>query len=298
MRSRGSDVVLYDANNNPLLGQAASALSIPVTMASDQSPSQIAGIDSGAVKRTILTDTTGRIIVAPAGASASVQGFSNGDVVLAALTTAAVRRTTFVEQAANAQRSFSSASANDIAAGTGARTIQLTYYTATFTGPFTETITLNGTTAVNTVSTTICYVESIITQTVGSGLVNAGIITMFAAAAAGGGAIGTIGAGDNRTFWAHHYIATGKTCFVTGLTGSENNASNAGQFFLRAKTLGVANAAEIQISDYVRALNSATITRNYGTPLQVVGPARITAYVLTEGTPSITYRSSFDFYDQ
>jgi hypothetical protein len=114
---------------------------------------------------------------------------------------------------AAAQRSLSSASANDAAAGTGARTVLITYLTTAFVVK-TETVTLNGVTAVNTVGTDIAYIESIVVATCGSGLVNAGVITLFNATAGGGGALATILASDNQTFFAHHYVPAGKTCYV------------------------------------------------------------------------------------
>jgi hypothetical protein len=157
---------------------------------------------------------------------------------------------------------------------------------------------LNGTTAVNTVSTTICYIEKIEVLTVGTNGSNIGIITLFAATAGGGGAVGTIAATDSRTFWCHHYTPTGKTTFITGLSANNNNAANGSIFSIRAKSL-TGTAPELVISDFVRAGGgTAQPTRIYGTPIQVVGPARILMYTAPEGTPVIINRASFDFYDQ
>jgi hypothetical protein len=259
-------------------------------------PVLIGGFD-GTNAQTILTDSSGRIVTAPAGAS-TTSGFSFGDVALSSITTSVVRRTTYTEQSANAQRSVASSSANDTnSAGTGARQIKITYYDSTGAGPSTETINLNGTANVNTVSTTICFIEKIEVVSVGSGGSNAGTITLFAATAGGGGAVGTIAVGDNRTYWAHHYVATGKTLYIT----SQSVVVNGGGalFFLKGKTIGVATAVEAQISDYVRsATQSGTNTRNYGTPIQLVGPGRIIMYVTTEANTSLTYRGAFDYYEQ
>lgn len=268
---------LYDAAGNALLGQKTMAASTPIVVASDQSP----------------------IPVTTAPGSA-VPGIGAGYVTTSVIALAAVRATAYTEQTADAQRSIASASANDAAAGTGARTVRLTYYTAAFAGPYTEDLTLNGTTGVNTVATNICYIEKIEVLTAGSGGSNAGIITLYSAINKGGVAIGTVAIGDNRTFWAHHYIPTGKVLHITSMCLGHNGTTtgSGGLFHLRAKALDVANAIDNQISDYVRLYGqSSTVTRSYGTPIKVSGPARVSALVLPESSSSVIYRAAFDYYE-
>lgn len=255
------------------LGQKTSAGSVPVVFASDQSPLSV-----------VLTNNP--------------TSFSFGDVTLAAIAQAVVRRTAYTEQTSNAQRSIASASANDTAAGTGARTLRITYFTAAFAGPFTEDITLNGTSYVNTVSTTICYIESIKVLTAGSGGVNAGIITLKAATAGGGATIGTINAGDNQTFWAHHYVPTGKISYITGISVSHSGTTvgSGGVFLVKAKDLSTANAVENQITDFVRLYGQAsTFARVYQSSIKVTGPARLIVYVTPETSSSTVYRASIDY---
>lgn len=127
-----------------------------------------------------------------------------------------IRATTYTPQGANAQRSIKSASASDTAAGTGARQVLLTYLTAAFVLK-TETITLNGTTAVATVNTDIAYVESMVVTSVGSNGGNVGAITLFTNNAGGGTAWASIAASDNQTFYAHHYVPAGQTCYILAL---------------------------------------------------------------------------------
>lgn len=262
-------------------------------------PVLIGGQD-GTNVQTILTDTTGRIVIAPSGASTS-NGFSAGEVVLAALTIAAVRGTTYTEPTSGAQRSMASSSANDTSAGTGARTVRIIYYTlnaGTVAGPFTETITLNGVTPVNTVATNICYIEQLQVMTVGSGLVNAGVITLYASTAGGGGTVWTIAIGGNRTQAAQHYTPSNKTCFITTFSAGIKGADTSG-FILRGKDPTNTNAAEIQISDLIRAPSSGNAPiRVYGTPIQITGPARIVAFAVPDSTSSRTYYASFDFYEE
>lgn len=309
-------------------GQKAMASSIPIVVASDQTaipvstaagsyggqvegravsgdspvgnPVYIAGQD-GSLIRAIQTDAQGRIVIAPTGSTATIKGFSNGDVVLTTVTTAAVRRTTYTEPTANARRSLGSSNANDSSSGTGARQVRITYLDQTGAGPYTEIVTLNGTTAVNTVATDICFIEKMEVISVGSTGSNAGVITLYASTGGAGGVVGTVAATNNQTFWAHHYVPTGKTCCITGIAAGHNGtvAGSTAMFFAKSRPVGVATAVDLQSSDFLTvAGNQNTLVRNYGTPITVPGPARVTMYVTTSSSSSYTYRASFDYYDQ
>jgi hypothetical protein len=238
------------------------------------------------------------------GLSTSNTGIASGFIGTAATTQVAVRNTTYTEQTANAQRSIVSTSANDAAAGTGARTVRIIYYTAAFLGPYTEILTMNGLTPVNTVNTDICYIEKMEILTVGSNNFAVGTINLKAAAAGAGATIGSItagAAGDNTTFWAHHYVATGRFCFITGMSAAHtgNTTTSGGLFVLKIKQLGITNAAENQVADFLRSYGqSSTTQRNYGTPIKIFGPARIVMYVSPEAATANTMRGAFDFYDQ
>jgi len=227
--------------------------------------------------------------------------FSFGDVTTAATTLAAVSRTAYIEQTTNAQRSIASSSVNDTSAGTGARTVQITYLDQTGAGPFTENVTLNGTAFVNTTNTNICFIESIKVLTVGSTGSNVGILTFKAATAGGGATIGTIAATDNQTLWAHHYVPSGKSSYISGFSINSNGTTtgSGANFVLRASTPTIANTPELQISDFHRLYGqqSSTNTRTYLSPIQVAGPARIRAYVTPETATSTIYRASFDYID-
>jgi len=258
-------------------------------------PVYIAGTD-GTNIQSILTDSEGRIVTAPASASAPTSGFADGRTVLSTTTVTAVRETTYTEQSSDAQRSVSSSSASDTSAGTGARTIRITYYTSAYAGPFTEDMTLNGVSAVNTIASNICYIEKIEVLTVGSGAVNAGIITLYASTGGGGGAVWSIAASSNKTFGAHHYVAVGKTCHITGILVGIKGADTTGGF-LRTRDLATANSAEIQVSDNIRAPTSGQSFRAYGTPIEVDAGFRITGYAAPDSSSSRTYYLSFDFYE-
>ena len=249
----------------------------------------------------LSVDPTGNLVSASPSEALGTPGFADGYVATSSNSTqVSVRATTYTEQTTNAQRSLVSAKAADAAAGTGARTVRIRYLTDTFTGPFTETVTMNGTTPVNTVATDICYIEELEVLTAGSGGVNAGIITLRAAVGGGGAVVGTIAAGGNKTFWAHHYTPTGSTSFITGISvgHSGTTTGSGGVALLRCKDFSVVNSAERQVSDFVRLFGqSSTFSRNYATPIRVVGPCRTTLYLTPESSSSLVFRASFDFYD-
>jgi hypothetical protein len=260
----------------PTVGQKTMADSIPVVIPNDQT-----------------------LAVSSAPAS-STPGFTQGNITTASIATFAVRRTAYTEQTSNAQRSIVSASANDTFAGTGARTVKITYLTSA--GVLnTETVTLNGTTPVNTVAANICYIEKMEILTAGSGGVAAGVISLKAATAGGGATIGTIAAGETQTYWAHHYVPAGRTCNITSQWGGHTGTTvgSGATFTIRALAQGIANAIERQVSDSFRLYGqSSSVQRNYGSPIRVAGPARLVTYVLPETSTSTNYRASFDYYEQ
>jgi hypothetical protein len=257
-------------------GQKAMAASTPVVLASDQ---------------PAVSVTT--------SPSNSTPTLAFGDITLAVQTLNAIRRTAYTEQSANFTGSIVSSSANDAAAGTGARTVKIFFVNATGATAGTETVTLNGTTPVNLATTTKCFTEKMEVVTAGSGGVAAGTISLKTAAAGGGTTVGTIATGDTQTYWAHHYVVTGKTCNVTDISVG-NSVTNAGValYILKALPIGVANAVEKQVSDFLTLAGaSSSINRPYGSQIQIVGPARVALYVTPGTGSSFVYRGSFDCYD-
>jgi hypothetical protein len=235
-------------------------------------------------------------------ANAVLSNFIDGAVATTTATTVPVRDTTYTEQTTNGRRSLVSSSAQDSAAGTGVRTVEITYYTQDFLGPFFETVTLSGTTAVNTLSDTICYVESVNAMTSGSGTgVGAtGIISLKSSTGGGGVVIGTIAVGKTRTYWCHHYVSRQRKCYVSSMVigGTGTVAGNGAKYFLRAKNISNTTAVDQQITDTIRIPGSvASFYRAFDTPVIVVGPARISGWVITDAAASYTSYLSFSFYE-
>jgi len=129
----------------------------------------------------------------------------------------AIRATAYTPQGTDAQRSIASSSANDTAAGTGARKVRITYLNTAMQEK-TEDITLNGTTGVNTTSLDMALLQKMEVIEVGSGGGNAGTISIYTQINKGGVVWGSIAAGENQTYWAHHYVPTGKTCYMLNLS--------------------------------------------------------------------------------
>jgi hypothetical protein len=272
----GSDVNVagWFGSTAPTVGQKTAAASIPVTMASDQT-----------------------LTVVVQGADAPRRGFIRGIIVLSATTIVPVEQTTYTEQTANAQRSLVSTSASDAAAGTGARTVNITYFTATLTGPFTETVTLNGTTPVNTVASDICFIEKMEVLTVGTSGAAVGTINLKAATGGGGVTIWSIAATYTLTNGAHHYVPAGATHYVTGCTVGIKGADSAG-YALRAKNPLNANDTDQYISSWVRTATNSSFTRSFYTPIDLVGPMRVTAWAWPDSTSNRTYFVEYDYYEE
>lgn len=183
-----------------------------------------------------------------------------------------VRAMVYTAPGNNAQRSIVSTNVADAAAGTGARTVKITYMDATGAGPFTETITLNGTTPVNTVGVNIALIERMDVMTVGSGGGNAGTINLMTGLAGAGSIIGSIAAGDNQTNWAHHYVPVGKTCYVILIEGSASVVAGG----LSINSLNPINANIAQVQPDITIRHGTThISRPCPVLIPFVGPAII-----------------------
>ena len=217
-----------------------------------------------------------------------------------------VRQTTYVEQTTNAQRSIVSTSANDSAAGTGARTVTIYYLDASGNGPFSETLTLNGLTAVNTVASNICFIERMEVETVGANGSNVGTLNLYTSTGAAGtifAAIGTgsiaSGVGDNQTLYAHHYVPAGfkvKGFYVSvGIIAAAGGGSSVSVIRYRNPTNS--NSPWKLASDIINAAQGNSASRVYYVSIQIPGPVAIVGFT-TPGNNNSTATLSFDFADE
>lgn len=125
----------------------------------------------------------------------NIQGY-NADVDTAAEEHLITEGGTYPFPAAAAATTIESASANDAAAGTGARTCKVSGLDANF-NEISETVTMNGTTPVS-LTREYYRINSVVVLTVGSGLVNAGKISVKQSS----DVVSAIAAGEGRSRYA------------------------------------------------------------------------------------------------
>jgi hypothetical protein len=208
--------------------------------------------------------------------------------------TTAIRATDYVEQTTEAQRSLVSTSTDDTSAGIGARTVIITYYDGYLSNKHTETVTMNGTTPVNTVATNICYIEKIEVATVGANGSNAGTISLKAATGGGGATIGTIAIDDNQTNWCHHYIASSKVMYLTNMTASIKGVSN-GRLLLRRVNPINSDKPDLAITPTIIIQHNTRMSQDFTDPVAISGPARVTLYGKAEGTSTVDWFGAFTY---
>lgn len=121
----------------------------------------------------------------------------------------------YVQPTAGMQMELISGSANDAAAGTGARTVEVTYIEATTYLEKKETVTMNGVTAVNTVAVNIFRINKLRVLTAGSGGKAAGKIDIRNLADTP--IYGTILAGMNESQQCIYTVPSGKTLKIKGI---------------------------------------------------------------------------------
>jgi hypothetical protein len=139
-----------------------------------------------------------------------------GNITTTAVTEVLCSTRTYNEQAAQAQRSVKSSSAQDADAGSGAKAVRLVYLDSNYVKK-SEIITLNGTTAVATVATDIRFVESF---DVVQGAAAAGAIELWTNTNGTGTAICGIASATTSAFLCHHYVPAGMICIVYNWGGT------------------------------------------------------------------------------
>lgn len=170
---------------------------------------------------------------------------------------------------------ISSSSTDDTSAGTGARTVYILGINGTG-GYVSETVTLNGQTAVNTVNQ-YDAIETMSVVSVGSGGVNAGIIyagTGTVTAGVPAVPYSAVGAGDNISLVGHWTCPVGYTGYL--VSGSiTSGTSNANQYItarlkLRAQDNIVRTAA-------ITTLHDGTADYDFSYPVKIQAGECITA---------------------
>jgi len=282
---------------NPTVGPgSAPSFQFGAVALSDSTNSAVQIADGAYPWRNATINALGQLAVTSTPVTSS-PGIAPGYVTTASKTNVALNATVYNEQSANFTGSVVSSSANDTSAGTGARTIKIFYVDATGATAGTETATLNGTTPVNLVTTTKCFIEKIQVLTVGSVGSNVGTITLFTGAAGAGTAVAIIAVGDELTNLGHHYVVTGKTCYITDMTGN-TNSQNQTSFTIQATSIPTANQPGIRVSDWIVGSQVFQVPRVFSSPIKVTGPARIQMFAAPGSTSTMISYGAFGYFDQ
>lgn len=190
---------------------------------------------------------------------------------------------------AGIQMEIVSTSANDAAAGTGIRTVTIIYLDNTFAEK-TETITLNGLTAVNTVATNIRRINSLRSATSGTGLVAAGNITLRAVG--GGTSYARISTGYNASRQSIYTVPLGKTLYMTSISFTAGTtAVNAFvRITSRSNYCNITNTIlqEGLYMPYTEALlsNGSTYLRELEVPTKIIATADFKVSAIGSGAAS------------
>ena len=185
--------------------------------------------------------------------------------------------------AAAIQMQVVSASANDAAAGTGVRTVKI-YYLDNSYAEQTETVTLNGTTPVNTVTTNILRVNQLHAVTVGSGGVAAGNISLQSV----GGATNysRINAGVNYARQCIYTVPAGKTLYLTALHGNSYAAAagHTSEVSLRTTSSldGTSTPGVFQFKETVAVTDSGAFI-DFSLPVKIPAQADVKASCISDG---------------
>lgn len=160
-----------------------------------------------------------------------------------------------------------STSANDAAAGTGAQQATIEYLTdpgsPTLFTRFSEIVTLNGTTPVNTVATNISRIERVHVSRVGSTSVSQGDISIQSVG--GATTFEKIAGGENVSRTAVHFVPNGYMSIITDLLFGTSTSGGTRFAFTSVEQDPSGNI--VRVGELENALNVSTSTLPLNTPI-------------------------------
>ena len=223
-----------------------------------------------------------------------ISGRATGYTATSATSGKAIRATTYTPQGTNAQRSVNSTSANDTSAGSGARTVLITYLDTSFALK-TTTVTLNGTTAVATSVSDIAFIESIQVATVGTqGGGNVGTIQLWTANNGTGSIWASIAASDNTTYYAHHYVPAGVSCYLLNIHGGSTAVAGAITLNRSGGPLTV-TAPQVGIGGTFNYLAGGSEDHVYRVPVAIPGPDLVWIVTRPNAATASTSYGTFEY---
>jgi hypothetical protein len=303
-------VPVSQANQLPVTGSVAIVAGIPVGLTGAAAPTQaleVGGVNLSGNLTPVATDNAGLVMTgdfAYAAATGRVSGALAGAIFSFnnAAGTGPLRATTYNESSASIARQVSVASsvAADTLGGVGAQKVTLTYYDNSLNGPYTETISLNGTTPVNSVGVNYGVLERVVVSQVGASGSNQGNITIYNAANGASGTFGVIGYGvqttnngDNQSYWGTHYVRPGKTCYILGMTWDMDGVTS-GYVYLKAQNPLASGSAGLQITPEFGA-RYVVGDAPFRVPILLAGPSRVHIYCDAGG--GVNVGASFEFVE-
>lgn len=184
------------------------------------------------------------------------------------------------------QLKVSSSSANDTALGTGARTVTLIGLDANWL-EISETITMNGVAAVTTAASFIRIYRAYV-ETCGTGLTNAGLITITNNAGTVQQCV--ITAGDGQSLMAVWTVPAGKVAYmVGGTTSTDSNKGMTASFVVRLNDGGVLYPWLIKYRAYIFSGNERF---PFTIPFKIPAKTDIEVQVLTPAAAGTTSAGS------
>ena len=181
-----------------------------------------------------------------------------------------------------------STSANDAAAGTGTQQVTIDYLTdpssATKFTRFSEIVTLNGVTPVNTIAKNISRIEQVHVSRVGTTSVSQGDISIQSVG--GATTFEKIAAGENVSRTSVHFVPNGYKCVITDLLFGSVTAG--GTRFSFTTTPEDAAGNVVRVGQHEIAIGDSGHTHAYNTPIFLSNPdnKRISFAITVRGVAS------------
>lgn len=292
MSTRSPAAILFDVSGN--LAVIQSGFPATGTVTGSAPGVMVAGSD-GQFARLLRTTTDGSLQVT---VNPFVPLVISSYVTTSGSDFTAIRATTFAEMPTGQKRSVASDQTDDYLSGSGARKVMITYYDDQLLGPYYETLFLSGTTAVPTSGTNICYVERMDVVEAGTKLGNVGNISLYSGSSGSGTVMARIAAGDNQTYYSHHYVAANKTACLFDIL-AYIKGRNGGDVSLRVANPLNAVVPERTVGVQIKLSPGQSQQFTYSVPLQIVGPTRLVFYARPVGTPGLMdWTLSYTLYEK
>lgn len=187
--------------------------------------------------------------------------------------------------ATGVQPTIVSTSANDAAAGTGARTVHVHYLDQSLNQQV-EVVTMNGTTPVTMAATNVRFVEYVHAETAGTGNTAAGTITC----ANGANTFAIIAAGDGNSTSVTRVVPNGKTAYVYAMAAGSSSGSAAASVLVAVKASQIdtaANASNILYTHGAIALQDNSATLSFPQPARFSTGTVITMTLTTDKAATV-----------